>query len=386
MKLWILRILTIVVALIVILPACTPPMVPQPTPISTPQAVPPPSVPASPALSAEDSAWEKVAEAARKEGTLTVYSVHLVGDVATKVIQAFNKRTGLRVEIVSGPSATALERVKTERRAGSQIGSVMTGNASMFLAAKADGLNQSIGYLPELKKKIPEGIRFEPLVDKEGHVLAFAANTGSVWVNTNLVRPGTEPRSWRDLLKPEWKGKIAMGDPNLMPTANQIYVPLTNRGLLDDAYFRALGKQELQFQSSSRMDFAALSRGQALLTFGGSAPSAGPFVAEGAPIKAIDMAEGVVTIRSSVVALVQGAPHPNAGRLFLNWLYSPEGQTIVLGTIGLMGFRKDVPDFEPPQARFDPTNRIIATPEEEVQIGEVQRAGMLKKLLMEGAK
>lgn len=372
---------------ILLIVGCSPKIIstPAPVPQPAPAQVAQPAAP-SIAVSPEDAAWAKVVEAAKKEGKLTVYSVHLVGDVANNVSQAFNKRTGLRLEIIGGLSATALERIKTERRAGLQVASAMTGNTAMYLVAKQqDGLTQSAGDLPELRtERIREGIRYEPRIDKEGHVLGVAASAFSTWINSNLVRPGTEPKSYRDLLKPEWKGKIAIGDPVIMPNASLIYWPLTSRNRLDDTYFRALGKQELQVQAAARMDMEALSRGQALLALAGASPSAAPFLTQGAPIKAVDMAEGVPISRTSAVSLIQGAPHPNAGRVFINWLFSQEGQTVFLGTLGLMGFRKDVPNFEPPQAQLAPANPIVLNSEDELQVGVTQRQGVVKKLFTEG--
>jgi len=131
------------------------------------------------------------------------------------------------------------------------------------------------------------------------------------------------------------------------------------------------------------MNAQALAQGQVPLIFASAAAANGmaPFLLEGAPVKAIDMVEGVVTYRSGGVALLQGAPHPNAARVFINFLFSAEGQAIFHKYSVSIGFRKDVPSFVPPQGQLTPANPILINLEDELEIAKIQRERTFTKLL-----
>ncbi len=366
--------------------SCAAPAVPSPaqvpkqaTPSVTPASIPTSNIPLP---TSQDTGWAKVVEAAKKEGKLTVYTVHLFGDMGNEMSKIFFERMGIRVEMVSsGSSANLIERIKAERRAGSQVPSILTGAGSFVLVAKQDGLTEKMGDIPETGD---ESIyRYDPKMDKDGHMLSQQLLTMSPWVNTKRVPPGTEPKAWRDLLKPEWKGKIGITNPDTGPNAIYVYYGLTSRGKLDQSYFTELAKQDLQFYANVGLASSSLSQGEVPMAFSNvpAANSLGPFLLEGAPLKAIDMAEGIPIYRSGAVALLQGSPHPNAAKVFINWLMSKEGVTIFSKYSGTVGFRKDVPSFIPPAGQLTPANPIMMTLEDELEIAKIQRERTLTKML-----
>ena len=371
--------LVLSMVLLTALVACAPKAAPQAAPQAVLNTPVPTPVPGTAAMTPEDAAWQKVVEEAKKEGGLTIYSYHLVGDVGLKVGQAFTKRTGLRLEIISGPSTSATERIKVERRTGVQIASVQTGNGLQLLSSKQEGNTQKLGNLPEFKKAEGKTL-YDPWLDKDGHLLSMFQSTPNTWINTKLVPPGAEPKTWRDLLKPEWKGRIGAEDPDLGPAINATYYGLTSRGKLDDAYFKQLGKQGLQFNPTGRMSVGLLARGELALLIGLGTSAATPFLEEGASLKAIDLAEGMIIQRSGGLGLIQGAPQPNAGRVFINWLFSQEGQTSYHSLAGTRGSRKDVPNFEPLQAQLDHANPIVLLAEDELVIVRIMRERVLSEL------
>ena len=370
----------------VLMSACAPQATPQPLPVPTPsQATPRATLTSNLPPPTSQDAWAKVVEAGKKEGKLTVYTVHLFGDMGNEIVKTFFEKTGIRVELVSaGQSAALIERIKAERRTGSQVASVLTGASTSVLIAKQDGLTEKMGDIPEIKD---ESIyRYDPKLDKDGHMLSQQLLTMSPWINTKMIKPGTEPKSWRDLLKPEWKGKIGITNPDTGPNAIYIFYGLTSRGKLDQSYFTELSKQDLQFYANVSLASSALSQGEVPLTFSNvpAANSLGPYLLEGAPLKAIDMAEGIPIYRSGAVALLQGSPHPNAARVFINWLFSKEGVTTFSKYSLTVGFRKDVPSFIPPQGQLTPANSIMMTLEDELEIAKIQRERTLTKLLRGG--
>ena len=371
--------------LLVLLLACTPQSRDVGTPVPT-QATPAAGSTSNlPPPTSQDAAWAQVLQAGKKEGHLTVYTVHFWGDMANEITKTFLERTGILVEfIVGGSSATSIERLKAERRVNSQVASVLTGASTLVLLAKQDGLTQKAGDIPEVKDE--RIYRYDPRLDKDGHMLSLQLITQSPWINTKMVQPGTEPKSWLDLLKPEWRGKIGISDPDTSPSVNYYYYVLSIQGKLDPDYFTKLAKQQLQLQPTIRMEAEALARGLVPLSFSNtpSSNSLMPFLIEGAPLKAVDMAEGIIIYRSGAVSLLQGAPQPNAARVFVNWLFSKEGITIFSKYAGTVGFRKDVPSFIPPEGQLNPANPIIITVEDELEISKIQRERTLSKILRGG--
>lgn len=115
-----------------------------------------------------------------------------------------------------------------------------------------------------------------------------------------------------------------------------------------------------------------LARGEYPVNVFDNVLSSGPFVDEGAPIKAIDMNEGIVR-NVSVVGLVKDSPHPNAGKLFINWLLSQEGQMVFGKSSGMNGVRKGLPDFEPEAFRLIPKNPVILMPSDNDMIVDMFR-------------
>ena len=79
----------------------------------------------TPVANVEDVAWAKVVEAAKREGTLSIYSITLTGDVGIATARAFKDRYGVTVDVVSGRGAAFIERLKTEMRIGQVVGDVM---------------------------------------------------------------------------------------------------------------------------------------------------------------------------------------------------------------------------------------------------------------------
>lgn len=373
---WTAVLLTLLIGLSSCAPGATP--VPVSTPVS-PKATPTSQAQTTPVLRPEDVAWQKVVEAAKREGPLTIYSYHLVGNVAAAVSEAFTKRTGLRLEIVSGMSASSVERVRTEHRIGTPVGSIVTGGTTVLLMLEDEGLTQRIGDLPELRNK--GAIRYYPWVE-DGRMLMVNQTIFYPVVNRKLVPPGAEPKAYRDLLKPNWKGKLGVENPAVATGTNITYYGLISRGKLDQEYFKALGKQDLHVYPNSGTAMQAVAKGEVPFLFNTGNMAMTPYLTQGVPLQAIDMAEGtVVNGRSAGLVLVQGAPQPNAARVFFNWFMSQEGQTVFHKAQGTISYRNDVPDFVLTGARLTPANPILWTAEDDRGTAQVIKDGVLRKLI-----
>lgn len=337
--------------------ACTPASAPPPPPAPTAAPTVVPTSNLSPPTSPDP--WTKVVEAAHKEGQVNLYAFSFTGDIAAELSRAFKEKYGIKVDIITGRGAELIERLKTEQRMGRVVGDVMESSLLNVVSAKEAGAGMAPGDLPSLREK---GVwLMPPALDTEGIALAYIATPISVWPNTKLVKPEDEPRSWKELLSPKWKGKMIMLDPALSSGSYLAFVPLLNNKVIDEDYLRSLGMQDMALElGSSRDTFKKVGAGQYLLAVGLSGSTAGPLVNEGLPIKAVDMAEGV-TVSGLGMAMVRNGPHPNAARLFLNWSLSAEGQAKLSQQLSAPGVRSDIPDFSPVGVRIKPKKLVPLT-------------------------
>lgn len=367
-------ILLVTLLALLAVPACASPAAPSPPP-TAPSAAPKPQAPASP----QDEAWARVVEAAKKEGKVTVYSFGFIGDLGPAMVEAFYRRYGIRAEVITGPGAGLSERVRTEIRMKGVVADV-----GEFSAAFAVLILQE-GNLVPIAQELPvfrEDVWLTPpQLDQAGHILRHNLSFGSPWVNTDLVKPEQEPRSWTDLLDPRWKGKILSIDPRTTTTPDRFVHMVTKYKMVGPDFFPRLTAQGLSFPSGvgPRPPYVALARGEgAILAYGLDSQGA-VVIAEGAHVKPTAPREGV-TATGSAIQLIKGAPHPNAGKLFINFVLSQEGHEMETRMRLVGSLRKDVPDRSV-YGGLKPFNVFASGIEDETEINKNFRDTVAAKAL-----
>ncbi len=165
--------------------------------------------------------------------------------------------------------------------------------------------------------------------------------------NTTMVS-AKEITAWKDLLAPKWKGKLAVLDPRL-----------AGGGLANATFWYAspkLGKEFIQKLFSSQ-EIAVSRDSRQLLDFVGQrkyAISIGPsevmakeWIAKGVPLRQFNpeaLQEGAVTTAGNgALAVPLNPPHPNALKVYIDYLLSKQGQTEWSKAIGFASLRQDVP-------------------------------------------
>jgi iron(III) transport system substrate-binding protein len=153
-------------------------------------------------------------------------------------------------------------------------------------------------------------------------VPAFVIHFG-ILVNTDLVRTSDRPRGWKDLLDPKWRGQILADDVH----------PVGSGSLFFQATFEKLGRAFHEKLASQDPSFTRDPRGSQRRVARGEYPIFVPssFAAmkelEGLPLETVVPEEGVVYVLYQA-AVFKSAPHPNAARLFMDFLLSDEAQKI----------------------------------------------------------
>jgi iron(III) transport system substrate-binding protein len=162
--------------------------------------------------------------------------------------------------------------------------------------------------------------------------------------NKNVLPPEQAPKSWNDMLKPEFKGrKLIIQDAAAGTAFNQMYVL---EKLLGADFMRKWGAQQPVVVATSAQLIDLLVRGEALV--GATVDHFRAFEPDAvkAGIVGVYPSEGM-PLALAPIAILKGAPHPNAAKLFIDFTLSREGNTLLAHDIfGVYSYRKDVPPPE----------------------------------------
>ena len=261
-----------------------------------------------------------VLELAKKEGKVVWYS-SLGLSLAQSMCDAFNKKNlGITCELNRDGSERIFQKVMQESGANLRIADVVhTSDISHYLDFKAKGM---------LAKYAPAGAdRFRPdFKDKDGFYAVLRGSPYVIGVNSQKVAKAEAPKKWKDLLDPRWKGKLVQAHPGY---SGVVLTGMT--GLLRAFgwdYFAALAKNEPLVVQSAEDPPMKIAGGEAWV---GSTAEYNLYRAlkKGNPIEIVFPEEGVPFI-SSANAILARAPHPNAARVFTDWLFSKEAQQLLV--------------------------------------------------------
>ncbi len=310
-----------------------------------------------PGLAAE---WERTVAAARKEGQVTIFFT--LGPHRT--IEDFQKAyPKIKVIGVFGRSSGLVQRMMTERRAGKYFPDARVGGGGRYFDKLVPHSNpvKPILMLPEV---VDESKWFEGAhryADREKrYFFSFigAPQLGSVNYNTNLVDP-KEIKSFWDLVDDKWKGKIVIRDPRGGGPGGGAMRFLYHNPQLGPKFIRRLfGEMNITLTRSERQatDWLAIGKYPICFFCRGIELAA----RQGLPVNEFGlMKEGAgITSKGGIVSFIDRAPHPNAAKVFINWLLSREGQMAYMKRIKAAegraadSLRMDVPkDGVSPQQR-----------------------------------
>jgi ABC-type Fe3+ transport system substrate-binding protein len=277
--------------------------------------------------------------AAQKEGQVTWYTTQIVNQFGRPAMDAFQKRYGIRVNFVRADSVELAARMLNEAQAGRLQADVFDGTATAP-ALKRSGL--ALKWLPDRARQWPQAYR-----DAEEYWVATNLFVHTPAHNTDLVPKGSEPRTFRDLLDPKWKGKMAWAIHATSSGAlGFIGVVLAELGEAPGkAYLRALARQDIiRLGGSARtvVDQSIAGEYPVVLQIFNHQPVIS--ARRGAPIDWIPMSPAMAVL--SVAGVTKDAPHPSAAKLLVDFFVSDEGQKIFRDA-DYIPVAPDVPPREP---------------------------------------
>lgn len=309
--------------------------------------------------------WQKLISAAQQEGKLSI-----TGPPDPKVSgplpAAFKSAFGISVDYTGGGGKVAA-KVKTERAAGVYSKDVMLGGANTMytVVAKSGWLDDlaSTFVSPTLSQSSTWVGGKVPFMDP-GHKTIIELATSVIpqlTINTDQVKSKT--LGLKDLLDPKWRGKMVMVDPTT-GAGTQFNVAIQMDDTNGDAYLQKLFKdQKLTFTSDPKMAAEDVAKGQYAIGIGvdQQAADVAGLVQDGLPVDAIRASDvpPLVSGGWSLMGLLTKAPHPNAAKLFVNWMACPTGNKEWIAVQpGSLSTRADVRKGQaapPAYAQIDPS-------------------------------
>jgi iron(III) transport system substrate-binding protein len=276
--------------------------------------------------------WKEKAEG---EGKLMFYATFNAADSKT-LVDGFKKLyPKIDATYYRTTDAALMERILTESRAGQNLWDVVITSSFYGHNLKKRGLLAA--YDSPERKSYRDGYK-----DPQATWTSSYTNYGAFGYNTRMVAKTGVPKSFNDLLKPEWKGQIGMDSRPYEWFGTMLKAMGEEKGL---AYMRELAKQT-QLRAGRTLVAQLVAAGEFKGALTGYSQTFEVLKPSGAPVDWIYLNPVFANIHPTGVAAK--APHPNAARLFIDFILSKRGQELIRG----MNRIPDRIDTPPDQARL----------------------------------
>ena len=286
---------------------------------------------------------------AKQEGQVVWYSTLIVNQILRPMVAAFEKQyPEIKVQYSRATNSDVALKITNEARAHRVQADVFDGTNSIYPLLDAKLV---ASYHPKAAADYPADLK-----DPAGMWTVMNVFFLTTAYNTNMVKPNEVPKTYDDLLDPKWKGKIAWtNDPTPQGPPGFIHNILTAMGQEKGmAYLKKFAAQEPVFiPASQRVVLDKVIEGDypvAVMTFNHHAVIS---AAKGAPVNWIKMEPLSESI--NLIGLLKDAPHPNAARLFIEFVLSDAGQKVLADNDYLPAsptVPAKVPDLKPEAGHF----------------------------------
>jgi len=275
---------------------------------------------------AEARAQDPRLEAARKEGKVVWYT-SLALTSSEKVAKLFETAyPGVKVEVHRTGSQRILQRMMQELQANiKNVDVVHTSDAGHYVLLKERKL--LMRYTPAGVEVFGAGFK-----DKDGYHYGLRATVNVIAYNTKVVSPAEAPRTWKDLLDPKWRGRLVTAHPGYSGVIATHVLALVHLHGWD--YFKALAQNKPMLVQSAVDPSGVVASGERPVAANGGDYTFYQVKKKGNPVEIVYPKEGVPLVVSPS-AITSFAPHPNAARLFTDFIFSREIQQVLADTEGL---------------------------------------------------
>jgi iron(III) transport system substrate-binding protein len=248
--------------------------------------------------------------AAKSEGSVRWYTSTPVA-TAQNIANLFEKQTGIKVELFRSGGSAVLSRFMQELNAGAIEADVLTISdpaAATTLAKR--GI--FVAFKPANFEKIPAEVK-----DESGYWIAQRLNLLAIAVKGDEVKAADRPKTWTDLADPKYKGLEVMPDPSF--TSLQLVAVGTLSKKLGWDFYEKLQRNNIMIVQGHQQVEDMVKRGERPIAAEELDSYADDDRRAGHDIVTIYPSEGVFAI-ASPTAIIKGGPHPNAAKLFAEFM------------------------------------------------------------------
>ena len=285
---------------------------------------------AFPSSSLRANNHDGLVEGAKKEGKLVIYTSMTV-DQAQKLNDAFKaKYPFIQPSMFRAVGERLLTKIMAEAQAGKyDFDVVQSAETQAYFLKKKNLLAK---YVSAEVKNVQK-----PFVDSEGYWAAVYMMPNVIGYNSSLLKRNEVPRSDEDLLNPKWKGKIGMDHTKPEWFSWKLKRMGEEKGL---AYMKKLGNQEFKLYAGLTILTSLLAAGEFPLVLNTYLHNVEDVRRKGAPVDWV--AQDPVFTKFQPIGVGSKAAHPNAAKLFVDFMLSEEGQKII-ASFGRLPTRRGVP-------------------------------------------
>jgi iron(III) transport system substrate-binding protein len=311
--------------------------------------------------------WDATVAKAKAQTLVLVYSDNKSFDT---IVEEFTKKTGIKVQSTVSRPTVILPRVKTEQNNGQYLWDVWWSiTANMVNVAAPAGMLQPFDpllMLPEVKDvnqwRHKDYLYGDPtrFVFTYSHEVSF-----SLYRNTDVV-PELKLDNLDELLDPRLKGKIIARDAS-QPNSGAFALAPLYKAKGGEFVRKFLKDQDTRVLENPQQLDNTIMRGGAALAFGMQNTSYATCMQDGGCKNIKPVSQLAITL-SRGLSVFKNAPHPEAAKVFVNWLLSKDGQTVAVrewakyNLTGAVSMRKDVeahPDHKLDQPDFNKPEQYV---------------------------
>lgn len=257
--------------------------------------------------------------AAKAEGTITWYVSQTTTEAADGMCALFTKRyQGVGCNVVRASGQVVFQRIQQELQAGALQADVMSTNddGQMYHLKEQGALAQ---YAPEnLQHMVP---LLRDMADPENFWITSGVSPLVISYNTDLVSKEDAPKNWTDLHDPKWKNQVAIGHPGFSGSVGLWTVMMED--LYGWEFFKKIEENKPQIGRSVTDGHNLVIAGERKVALAPLSLIESDSRLKGLPIAAVFPEDGAL-LPPSATSVMAAAPHPNAAKLFVNFLLGPE--------------------------------------------------------------
>ena len=273
--------------------------------------------------------WDKILEAAKKEGKV-VASIPPTPELRKLMEIAFTRRYGIATEFVPARGGAVVQRIVSEAKAGVQYFDLHIGGTESMITAILpenilDGIDAYL-ILPEVRDPKYWWGGHIYIDNAKKYIYNFVAyQTVSLWSDANQYKP-SEFKSFDDLLSPKLQGKIGISDPRTPGSGSSMWSYM--HYIKGEEWLKKFVAQKLFITRDLRLLAENLARGKIAVTSGIGYSEFQPFIKANLPVTPLPVPKEGLYISGGYghLTILKNNPHPNATKVFVNWLLSRDGQ------------------------------------------------------------